>query len=158
MFTYPQNLTFWNNVDRREKDECWNWKIALDKHGYGKAKIGGKFRLAHRAAYEMANLEINRDKSVLHSCDNPKCCNPYHLFQGTHLENMKDMVAKKRNAHNRTKRKLTQELATAIRIDFYRGAPKLFLGRKYGVSPSTIRSVISRETWNHDLPDKKHSR
>ena len=63
-----------------------------EAHRYGRYTSGGKKRLAHRVAYERAFGEIPEDMLVLHRCDNTKCCNPDHLFLGTHLDNMAHKV------------------------------------------------------------------
>lgn len=93
---------FWSKVNKT--DTCWEWMRALDKRGYGQivAKLPEKkqasFR-AHRVAWELTNGKIPEGLWVLHKCDNPKCCNPDHLFLGTHQDNMDDAVSKQRMAH-----------------------------------------------------------
>ena len=66
------------------------------KHGYGGFWMNGKMEMSHRAAYTLFVGEIPKGLSVLHKCDNTKCCNPSHLFLGTQVDNMKDMWAKGR--------------------------------------------------------------
>jgi hypothetical protein len=81
------------------KDDCW----PAVGGGYNKKgwhvtfKASGGRYLAHRAAYVLANGEIPSGKFVLHKCDNPKCCNPNHLFLGTQSDNAKDMWRKGRS-------------------------------------------------------------
>lgn len=52
---------------------------------------------AHRLAYTIAVGPIPDGLEVCHSCDNPPCCNPKHLFLGTGSENAIDRVAKGRD-------------------------------------------------------------
>ena len=84
-------------------DSCWLWTGAKwqDKTkrrlGYGKAYSCGKIRKAHRVSWEISNGNIPDGLCVLHKCDVPLCVNPEHLFLGTVVDNVKDMVSKNRN-------------------------------------------------------------
>jgi hypothetical protein len=156
MFTDKQIKLFWSHVDVGPIDRCWNWKLSTDRDGYGKAKIGGRFYIAHRVAYEIRHGSIVAGLPVLHSCDNPICCNPAHHRQGTHTENMKDMYA--RNRWNKVlpfHRKLDYEAAEQIRRDFKDGMSKRAIAKKHGIAPRHVRDVISGECWrtNH-LPTR----
>lgn len=87
---------FWSKVNQTEY--CWEWSAYLDKNGYGVFSLG-KYSprvSAHRFAYMLINGSIETGKVVCHSCDNPKCVNPSHLFIGTHQDNMRDMHVKGR--------------------------------------------------------------
>src|SRR5687767_4483035 len=80
---------FWGRVDKLESG-CWVHQGAKDKWGYAHFGIGGKRRQAHRYAYEISHGYIPTGKLILHSCDNPPCCNPAHLRIGTDKENRAD--------------------------------------------------------------------
>lgn len=76
---------------------CWNWQRSLSDKGYGQIGIGGtKSERANRASYRSFTGTIPDGMHVLHSCDNPKCVNPDHLFLGTHQDNLVDMDYKGR--------------------------------------------------------------
>jgi len=81
--------------------DCWLWKAAKDKDGYGKFKMNRKDYQAHRASWEISIAPINPGMCVLHRCDVPSCVNPDHLFLGTRLENNQDRDAKGRNGYSK---------------------------------------------------------
>lgn len=87
---------FMRHVIKTGVNTCWKWRGAKLKHGYGRYSGG---LLAHRITYELLVGPIPEGLLVLHSCDNPECTNPKHLFLGTHSDNAKDMVLKGRNWH-----------------------------------------------------------
>jgi hypothetical protein len=75
---------------------CWEWQYTTNNKGYGQYRENGKRYFCHRYVYEKLKEKITNGLWVLHKCDNPKCCNPDHLFLGTHADNMRDMVNKGR--------------------------------------------------------------
>lgn len=98
----PDVHPFWRRVDRSGgPDACWPWMRVPSTGGYGLAKYKGRRRIASRVAWELTNGPIPGGMQVLHHCDNPPCCNPAHLFLGTVADNVADMIAKGRAAHQR---------------------------------------------------------
>lgn len=88
---------FWSRVDVGPRSQCWPWRGGTDRHGYGVTGFGS--RRAHRVAFDLFFGEPSGH--VMHSCDNPICCNPHHLRDGTHSDNMRDMAQKGRSGGQR---------------------------------------------------------
>jgi hypothetical protein len=86
-----------NKIKVNEVTDCWEWQAASNNIGYGFIRDEGKMRTAHRVSYEQHIGPIPQGKQVLHTCDNPKCINPAHLWVGTVKDNMQDKVRKGRS-------------------------------------------------------------
>lgn len=79
--------------------DCWEWQASFRKDGYGqfKAVSGASPIGAHVVAWELWHRRpAPEGLCILHSCDNPKCCNPMHLWAGTHKQNGEDKAKKGR--------------------------------------------------------------
>jgi hypothetical protein len=91
---------FWLKVDRRGDNECWLWTASTTGNGYGQFSPTchpPKTGYAHRFSYELHYGPIPAGMLVCHTCDNPRCVNPKHLFLGTHQDNATDMKQKGRH-------------------------------------------------------------
>lgn len=139
---------FWSQMDKSNgPDSCWTWTGLTNDYGYG---IFLKQR-AHRVAFELTHGPIPDGFFVLHSCDNPPCCNPAHLRAGTQKENLQEMAAKGRGGGPKGERsgraKLTWDLVRAIRAEYDGTVSASALGRQYGVSYETMRVMLLGRTW-----------
>lgn len=161
---------FWAKVDRSGgPDACWAWAGVRFRDGYGQFFLNyeaPKVR-AHRLSWEMANGPIPDGLQVLHRCDVRACCNPAHLFLGTHQENMADRNGKGRQARGdrsawRTRpermprgersgnAKLTEAAVRAIRAEYTGRHGQLSqLATRFGVSRTAIRFALSGRSWQH---------
>jgi hypothetical protein len=101
---------FWDKVDIKGPNDCWNWKASTDKDGYGQYWIGNTFVRAHRFAFMFNHSCIKEGNLVLHNCDNSRCCNPDHLFEGTVQDNVKDKMTKGRHSYTAHPRYYTGEV------------------------------------------------
>ena len=147
-------LRFWSKVDKTS--DCWEWTGSKNSKGYGQLNINGEPVLAHRLSWEMAFGKIPvgtgyHGECVLHKCDNPGCVNPAHLFLGTNLDNVSDMISKGRKVilkGSQLSTKLSDDQVRNIRSN--RGiSSQRELAREYGVSKSTINSIQMGGTWKH---------
>jgi hypothetical protein len=137
-------------------DGCWDWQGSKSPKGYGSFRgEGGKTTTAHRYSYQFYKGEIPEGLIVMHTCDNPSCCNPAHLELGTCAANSADMVAKDRQCKGeaRPQSKLTLEQVIRIRelgaLGIYsREQIREMVGAMH-VTPHAIGHVLLRNTWTH---------
>lgn len=137
--------------------DCWYWIGGDNAGGYGitEVKIFGFQKLVHRlSAYIWLNFDIDSKFLVCHECDNPICFNYEHLFVGTDLDNIKDMIIKGRsnqgekNKNSKLKEKEVLEIYDLI----YSG---IFLQKEiaelYDVKESTVWGISKKHSWRHIL-------
>ena len=137
---------------------CIEWQGFRGPRGYGQIGLGSRSEgidAAHRVAYRLAHGEIPADRFVCHSCDNPPCCNPDHLFLGSPADNVRDMVSKGRGARGfkLPQTRLSEEQVREIRSRYDRsfGPPKLGgrrsnadeLASEFGVGRMYIMHIAS---------------
>lgn len=134
--------------------DCWEWQAGQDKDGYGQchaaavAKNNGVTR-AHQLAYVLWKGEIPKGRVVCHKCDNPRCCNPDHLFIGSVFDNNLDCSKKGRRpqrwGENNPVAKLSNEQVIEIRA--LKGKQtSLELAKRFHVSYSLICMI-----WRGDV-------
>lgn len=141
-------------------DACWPWEGATDRRGYGLWSVKGagvrRTHVASRLAYELHSGEtIPEGLSVCHTCDNPPCCNPAHLWLGTALDNARDKMAKGRLRHgDASGTKNGHALLDWTKVDDIRRrvaegprGTSSALAREYGVAPQTICNVVKGRAW-----------
>jgi hypothetical protein len=106
--------------------------------------------LAHRAVWLVAHGELP-EVEVCHSCDNPPCCNPAHLFVGTHADNMRDSRVKgrmrgavgERNGGN----KYPLELIQRVR-ELGPTMSQMRISKETGISQAQISRILRGESWS----------
>jgi hypothetical protein len=138
---------FWERVDKT--NGCWNWTAHLDASGYGRFSWKkGEEITASRVAWRLTKGDIPAGLSVLHHCDNRKCCRPDHLYLGTKQDNMDDMVRRNRQSRgeDRPLAKLDGPKVLAIRGDTRRQKD---IAEQYGVSQFLVSLIKRRKAWAH---------
>lgn len=148
---------FHSHVAVSGPSECWMWTGPKTPARYGTLKMmvhGVPLFLAHRVAWSVANdAPIPKGMHVLHSCDQPPCCNPSHLRLGTNAENVKDSVLKGR--HSGKFHKIPSEDVAALRYDPSTLAARFGLSRRTVLrnlrlsaeESSRLKSASLRATW-----------
>lgn len=126
-------------------DECWNWNASLDSRGYGHISGGrkGKQQRAHRVAWRLSR-GVESKQYVLHKCDNKRCVNPAHLFEGTHRVNMEDMSQKERHGFA----KFSHVQVERLRVMYQKHKGHLTQKRMsdwFGVSKQTMSDLLKGE-------------
>jgi len=136
-------IRFESKIDK--SGYCHLWKAATWSKGYGQFTLNGKNHRAHRVSYQNYNGDVG-DKQVLHSCDNPRCVNPEHLYLGTNQENRIESYDKGRgNTGSRNgMSSLTKKQVSEIRTS--EGTYKEIAAR-YLVSPQTVGRIKRGETY-----------
>lgn len=159
---------FFANVPNGTQGECWEWLGHQTNRGYGTIKYHQVGFLAHRVALYFACKPVSQDMHACHRCDNPLCCNPDHLFWGTHQNNMDDMNSKNRchrlrgDAHpsrlrpetrprgdNHARSKVTAKQVLEIREMSALGATQLAIAGSFGICREAVRAIVRRKTWRH---------
>jgi DNA-binding CsgD family transcriptional regulator len=142
-----RSRVFWSRI--RRTTTCWLWQGGQFVSGYGQFSINGRGYLAHRVAFARTK-GCPDGQCVCHSCDNRLCCNPDHLFLGTIADNNRDMVSKGRDRKacgaSAGKAKLTEAEVHGIRKS---NESSRQLGRRLGVSHTTINQIRNGSIWRH---------
>lgn len=141
---------FWEKVNI-SGNQCWEWTASLN-NGYGWFNTGSKIKHAHRvAAFLSGKLDsLDSEFHVLHHCDNPKCCNPNHLFIGTNNDNIADKVNKGRcgfkrmNGQSNGMSKLKNNQIKEIKgLYFSSMFSQSQLAKKYGIQQSHVSRIVN---------------
>jgi len=151
---------FWSKVGiTANPDRCWEWQgnKGVRNYGYFSVTVSPDRDLPvipTRIMYYLHYGVHPSGKCVCHTCDNPKCVNPTHLFLGTNKDNTQDMIAKGRRHDIKgsacTWSKLTEEKVLEIRAKYGTGESSYKkLGEEYNVEWSGIRDIIKRVNWKH---------
>ena len=141
---------FWKKVEKT--NGCWLWKGSQTEYGYGRFNISGRVEKAPRVAYKLTYGSIPEGMDILHTCDNPPCVRPDHLFPGTAKDNALDMVAKGRCNPGRANgeqiaHKLTTEQVLQIKERIRQNESLTVLAREFGVAINSISRIKRGKTW-----------
>jgi hypothetical protein len=157
---------------------CWMWEGSIGTGGYGKfwhggkIKNGGKYYPTHRLSLFLFNGELHPELFVLHSCDNPPCCNPSHLREGTKKQNYADAKSKGRNTcgeksrlrknpwlvrgeENNNSKLIKTDVLEIIKLGDASKCKPLMSQRKiaklFKIAQSHVGRIIRRESWKYSI-------
>lgn len=133
---------------------CWEWTAYRMKEGYGVLGIRGHYTdRAHRFSYKRFRGPIPPGMLVCHTCDNPPCVNPEHLFLGTNADNVADRERKGRGRRAigslAGHAKLNERKVLRIKQRLAAGANQSAVARQYGVDQCAINHIARGRTWRH---------
>ncbi len=131
-----------------EVTHCWNWVAGKARGGYGMFWFEGKTMPAHRWAYNYWMGSIPLNQFVCHACDNPSCVNPNHLWTGTSMDNVSDMVLKIRQAKGSKQglSKLLEQQIKSIRSD---KRLQKAIAKEFGIHQTQVSNIKTRKQWGH---------
>lgn len=130
--------------------DCWPWlaSVRVARGGYGQVRFGGTMRLAHRVVFELLSGRAPVGY-LCHSCDNPLCCNPAHMFEGTQADNMRDAAEKNRVVHGERSNlaRLSESAVGKIREAYASGETQKDIARRYGIARSNVSHIVTGKSW-----------
>lgn len=136
---------------------CWEWQGARDKDGYGLFwdSVNQCNIRAHRFALERVYGPLGALQAC-HTCDNPCCVRPDHLFAGSNSDNMNDKAAKKRTlgfaamkGEQHTQAKLTERQVREIKFSLANGVKQKALAQRFNIADSVISRINTGKIWTH---------
>lgn len=154
----PEHNRFLRKVVYNPETQCWDWIGAKYRFGYGhfRRKINNKWVMykAHRYSYEFYKGNIPSNSFVCHTCDNPSCVNPDHLFTGTPLDNTLDMINKGRKGIIRNPKHRLLSLDTAKMIRYHKKLfpekPLNWFAEKFKTSKAQISRILNNKIWKEN--------
>jgi len=142
-----------NSTNVKDVSGCWLWTASVAGRGYGQIKLPGQRKqiYAHRLSYLIHKGEDPGNKQVCHTCDNPRCVNPEHLFIGTSQDNHDDMKNKERHTFGEKSgtAKLEENDVVQIKGMLKLGITQVKIAKMFGVSQIQISRINTGRQWQH---------
>lgn len=151
---FPIEIRFWPAVQKTDGG-CWLWLGRKCPDGYGKLVHRRKVWGTHRISWLLHNGPIPDGMQVLHRCDVPACVNPAHLFLGTQIDNIRDMIAKGRadtsglRGERHHLARVNEAQVRTIRSLACERRSFASIARQLSVSEDIVRNIVHRRTWRH---------
>lgn len=144
---------FWSNVNKdgpkmpHMGTKCWEWRGYTGKNGYGQLTVNWIHWTTHRYVWF---LVYNQEPTlwILHYCDNRKCVNPKHLYEGTVQDNNRDRTERNpMRGENHPNVKITMDIVKQIREAFHSGQRLKQIIKMTGLSASHIKAIKQKRIW-----------
>lgn len=153
----PIEVRLRNRYAVDEATGCWNWTSGhIGAGGRGRIRYEGREQYAYRVAYQVYVGPIPDGMFVCHSCDNPRCVRPEHLFLGTHIDNMRDMHSKRRGSpppillgESNNMARLVERDVLTIRSRYAAGENCNTIAADYGIGRNPVDKIIRGIAWPH---------
>ena len=155
--------SFWKRV--RMKDGCWDWLGSVTVKGRPRFKVDGETASAYRISYLIHKGTIPPGLLICHTCDNPSCCNPDHLWVGTHADNQRDCFLKKRRARGKNNGRHTKPETTPRGVTHGRSTltdddvrhirrlggtmPQAKIGELFNTPQTNVSLILRGLAWKH---------
>jgi hypothetical protein len=125
-----------------EQNGCWRWMGSISSAGYGTISIAGRRQYAHRFSLKNFGSGLKENQMACHTCDNPWCVNPEHLYAGNYKTNGVDAAKRQRFAHQ----KLNED---DVRKIFHSSKANSEIAKQYGITSSMVCAIKKRRKWRH---------
>ncbi|TSA41005.1 MAG: HNH endonuclease [Verrucomicrobiales bacterium] len=142
--------SFWSRV--KKTDDCWIFSGGKKGRGYGQHRFQGQSQSAHRVSFQLCKGEIPKGILVCHTCDNPPCVNPDHLFLGTGKDNAQDMLKKGRENKEKGSKRYCSKLTEETCLQLKRLLPSMTdvqLSKRFGISRMAVWFIRNGLRWMH---------
>lgn len=144
---------FWAKVKKGRGSGCWTWTGAAKGAGYGILKIEGRTVRANRLSFELKHGRSPKGH-VLHTCDNPSCVRPSHLYEGDAQRNAADREERGRGNHVRgsanPRARLCDAEVRVIKALLRRGnMTQQAIADHYNIKRSAVADIKAGRSWSH---------
>tara|TARA_R110000796_G_C14382884_1_gene415437 strand:+ start:232 stop:696 length:465 start_codon:yes stop_codon:yes gene_type:complete len=138
-----------------DTDDCQEWAHYRHPQGYGRVKVNGKYKPAHRVALQLATGQTGEGREATHIpivCHNRACFNPRHLEWKSHAENMADTKIDGTSTTGETnaRSKLTEPTVRRIMALWESGSfLKKELAEMFDISAAHTGRIVTKKNWSH---------